>query len=184
MTSPGDAPGHQKYQQLLRIAAAEPAVRMAVVHPCDEVALQGAVEAARLRLIVPVLVGPAERIRHVAAEHHLDISGFELVGTAHSHESASRAVALVTAGQAEALMKGSLHTDELMAAVVAREGGLRTGRRVSHCFVMDVLTHPEALIITDAAVNIAPTSMRRSTSRRMRSTSPMRLESKRCASRC
>src|SRR6202012_3350542 len=105
----------------------------------------------------PVLVGPEARIRTVAREAGLDVGGLEIIATEHSHASAAKAVELVTAGQAEALMKGSLHTDELMGAVVARDAGLRTARRISHCFIMDVPEHPSALIITDAAVNIAPT---------------------------
>jgi len=118
--------------------------------------LQGAVEAARLGLIAPILVGPPERIRGLAERAGLDISGFPLMESAHSHDSAEKAVELVREGKAEALMKGSLHTDELMSAVVARETGIRTARRISHCFVMDVPGHKDPLIITDAAVNIAP----------------------------
>ena len=129
----------------------------AIAHPCDEASLESAVEAAKLKLIVPILVGPEAKIREAAAKAGLDISGFEIVDAAHSHDSASKAVELVRCGRAEALMKGSLHTDELMAAVVARETGLRTARRISHCFIMDVPDHEDALIITDAAVNIAPT---------------------------
>ena len=129
---------------------------MAVAHPCDDVSLRGAIEAHKLGLIEPILVAPPERIRNAAKEADLDISGFELVGSAHSHDSAAKAVGLVTAGRVEALMKGSLHTDELMGAVVAREGGIRTERRISHCFIMDVPGHADPLIITDAAVNIAP----------------------------
>jgi phosphate acetyltransferase len=128
-----------------------------VVHPCDEVSLQGAVEAARLGLIQPVLVGPAERIRRAADRGGLDIGGTEIVASEYSHDSARKAVELVTAGRVEALMKGSLHTDELMGAVVSRQSGIRTARRISHCFIMDVPRHPDALIVTDAAVNIAPT---------------------------
>ena len=128
----------------------------AVAHPCDEVSLKGAVEAARLGLIAPILVGPPDRIRAVAERAGLDISGFPLKESAHSHDSAEKAVELVREGKAEALMKGSLHTDELMGAVVARETGIRTARRISHCFVMDVPGHKDPLIITDAAVNIAP----------------------------
>ncbi|PPQ35020.1 phosphate acetyltransferase [Rhodopila globiformis] len=146
-----------KYQQLIALAQSQPAVRTAVVHPCDDVSLQSAIEARKLRLIEPILVGPAERVRNVAATEGLDIAGLEIVNAEHSHHSAAKAVELVRAGQAEALMKGSLHTDELMAAVVAREGGIRTARRISHCFIMDVPGHGDALIITDAAVNIAPT---------------------------
>ena len=113
-------------------------------------------EAAQLGLIDPILVGPPARIRDAAGLAKADISRFPLVESAHSHDSAAKAVALVREGKAEALMKGSLHTDELMGAVVARETGIRTARRISHCFVMDVPGHPDPLIITDAAVNIAP----------------------------
>jgi phosphate acetyltransferase len=147
---------NERYQRLLRHAQALPPVTTAVAHPCDEVSLQGAVEAARLGLIAPILVGPPERIRGLAERAGLDISGFPLMESAHSHDSAEKAVELVREGKAEALMKGSLHTDELMSAVVARETGIRTARRISHCFVMDVPGHKDPLIITDAAVNIAP----------------------------
>jgi phosphate acetyltransferase len=129
---------------------------VAVAHPCDDVSLRGAIEAHKLGLIEPILVAPPERIRSTSKEAGLDVSGFELVESAHSHDSAAKAVGLVTAGRVEALMKGSLHTDELMGAVVAREGGIRTERRISHCFIMDVPGHEQPLIITDAAVNIAP----------------------------
>ncbi len=148
---------HEKYQRLVQAAQALPAIKVAVAHPCDDVSLQGAVEAARLRLIEPILVGPAERIRSVAKAAGLEIGAMDIVASEHSHDSAAKAVGLVTAGRVEALMKGSLHTDELMGAVVAREAGIRTARRISHCFVMDVPHHPNALIITDAAVNIVPT---------------------------
>src|SRR5262249_40240046 len=131
-------------------------VTTAVAHPCDEVSLEGAVEAAKLKLIVPILVGPTAKIHAVGAQHGIDLSGFEIVDAEHSHDAATKAVELVRTGRAEALMKGSLHTDELMGAAVSREGGLRTARRISHCFIMDVPSHPQALIITDAAVNIAP----------------------------
>src|SRR5215468_6398593 len=149
-------PSKERYERLLSHAQGLPPVTTAVAHPCDEVSLKGAVEAARLGLIAPILVGPPDRVHDVAERAGLDISGFPLVESAHSHDSAEKAVALVREGKAEALMKGSLHTDELMGAVVAREGGIRTSRRISHCFVMDVPGHPDALIITDAAVNIAP----------------------------
>jgi phosphate acetyltransferase len=128
-----------------------------VAHPCDRSSLQGAVEAAELGLIRPLLVGPRERIVAVADECGLRIDDYPLIDAPHSHAAASKAVELVREGRAGAIMKGSLHTDELMAAVVGREGGLRTERRVSHCFVMDVPGHENALIITDAAINIAPT---------------------------
>ena len=147
---------HERYDRLLRAAKQLPPVTAAVAHPCDEVSLKGALEAARLGLIAPILVGPPDRVRDVAQQAELDISGFPLKASAHSHDSAAKAVELVREGKAEALMKGSLHTDELMGAVVARDGGIRTARRISHCFVMDVPGHKDPLIITDAAVNIAP----------------------------
>ena len=134
-----------------------PPVVTAVVHPCDRESLLGAMEAARRGLIVPVLVGPEARIRGVAAEHGVDLTGVRVVGTEHSHEAAARAVAMARAGEVEALMKGALHTDELMSAVLSTTSGLRTDRRVSHVFVMDVPTYPKPLLITDAAINIAPT---------------------------
>lgn len=148
---------HEKYQRLIKAAQALPTIKVAVAHPCDDVSLQGAIEAARLGLIEPILVGPVERIRNVAKAAGLDIGAMEIVASEHSNNSAAKAAGLVTAGRVEALMKGSLHTDELMGAVVAREAGIRTARRISHCFVMDVPRHPNALIITDAAINIAPT---------------------------
>jgi phosphate acetyltransferase len=147
---------HQKYERLIATAKARPSIVTAVVHPCDEVSLGSSVEAARLGLIVPVLVAPPARLREIVARDGIDIAGFEIIEAAHSHDAAAKAVELVRSGRAEALMKGSLHTDELMGAVVARETGIRTARRISHCFVMDVPGHDQALIITDAAVNIAP----------------------------
>jgi phosphate acetyltransferase len=152
-----EKPVHEKFARLVATAQAHAPVRTAVVHPCDQVSLESAVEAARMKLVLPVLVGSEARIREVAAEHGFDIGGFEIVDAPHSHAAAVKAVELVRAGKAEALMKGSLHTDELMGAVVARETGLRTARRISHCFIMDVPGHDDALIITDAAVNVAPT---------------------------
>ncbi len=148
---------HEKYQRLLQLAKTLPPVVTAVAHPCDESSLSGAVDAAKLGLIKPILVGPKQKIEAVAKAARLDISGYELVDAPHSNAAAARAVELVRAGKAEALMKGSLHTDELMAEVVKKDTGLRTARRISHCFVMDVPSHPDALIISDAAVNIAPT---------------------------
>ncbi|HUM12617.1 MAG TPA: phosphate acetyltransferase [Myxococcaceae bacterium] len=148
---------HEKYLQLINQAKAVRPTVTAVAHPCDESSLQAAVEAARLGLIEPILIGPATRLREVAERAGLDLSPFRQVDSAFSHESAARAVGLVRSGQAEVLMKGSLHTDELMAEVVKRDTGLRTARRLSHCFIMDVPGHAEPLIITDAAVNIAPT---------------------------
>jgi len=149
------AQGHAKFRALVERAQKLAPVRTAIAHPCDEVAIESAVEGALLKLIEPVLVGPASRIREAAAR--FDIDSFELIDAEHSHDSAAKAVAEVRAGRCGALMKGSLHTDEFMAAVVARETGLRTSRRISHCFIMDVPGHPDPLIITDAAVNVAPT---------------------------
>lgn len=144
------------FAKLLRACEGLEPVRCAVVHPCDRDSLRGAIEAARRNLIVPVLVGPEAKIRAVAAAEKIDIRPFTLVPTEHSNAAAARAVAMVHAGTVEALMKGSLHTDELMAEVVAADGGLRTGRRISHVFVIDVPTYPRLLMVTDAAVNIAP----------------------------
>jgi len=148
---------HEKYQRLIATAKTLKPVLTAVVHPCDESSLAGVVDAARLALIKPILVGPRAKIEAVAKQFSLDITGFELIDAPHSAAAATTAVELVRAGKAEALMKGSLHTDELMAAVVKKDTGLRTARRISHCFVMDVPAYKEALIISDAAVNIAPT---------------------------
>ena len=129
----------------------------AVAHPCEESALSGAVEAANLRIIIPILVGPRDKIEAVARSAGIDLSSFQIVDAPHSNASAAKAVELVRTAQAELLMKGSLHTDELMAAVVSREGGLRTGRRISHVFVMDIPTYHKVLIVTDGAINISPT---------------------------
>ena len=148
---------HDKYQKLLDFCKSLPPTPTAVAHPCDQSSLQGAVDAARLGLIAPILVGPRARIEAVAKQHAIDIAGLPIVDAPYSEASAAKAVELVREGKAEALMKGSLHTDELMSAVVKRDTGLRTSRRVSHCFVMDVPSYTETLIVTDAAVNIAPT---------------------------
>jgi phosphate acetyltransferase len=147
----------EKYQKLIEYCRSLPPMPTAVVHPCDRSSLEGALQAAELGLIVPLLVGPEARIRVVADECGLDLTGHALIDAPHSHAAAARAVELVREGTAEAIMKGSLHTDELMSAVLRRENGLRTERRVSHCFIMDVPRHENALIITDAAINIAPT---------------------------
>jgi phosphate acetyltransferase len=147
---------HEKYKRLIEAARAHEPVTTAVAHPCDESSLTGALDAAKLGLIRPILVGPKARIQAAAQKAKLDIAGFEIVDAPHSHAAAAKAVELVREGKAEALMKGSLHTDEIMAAVVKRETGLRTARRVSHCFVLDVPAYESALIISDAAVNIAP----------------------------
>jgi phosphate acetyltransferase len=150
-------PKHEKYQRLIDYCKELPPMPTAVAHPCDKSSLAGALEAGRIGLIAPILVGPRERIEAVANENGLSLGAVPIIEAAYSQASAAAAVALVREGKAEALMKGSLHTDELMGAVVKRETGLRTARRVSHCFVMDVARHPDALIISDAAVNIAPT---------------------------
>ncbi len=146
----------ERYDRLVRAAQHLPPVITAVAHPCDQISIEGVVEAAKLGLIAPILVGPPARVRDAAHQAQADISNFPLEELAHSHDSAAKAVALVRQGKAEALMKGSLHTDELMGAVVARDSGIRTARRISHCFVMDVPGHKDPLIITDAAVNITP----------------------------
>ena len=148
---------HENYQRLINAAKTLPPVATAVAHPCDASSLSGAIDAAKLGLITPILVGPKTRIEAVAQSCQLDLSPYEIVDAPHSHAAAAKAVELVRAGRAEVLMKGSLHTDELMAAVVHKDTGLRTARRISHCFVMDVPNHPDPLIISDAAVNIAPT---------------------------
>ncbi|WP_373987048.1 phosphate acetyltransferase [Duganella sp. BuS-21] len=145
------------YDRLIAAARQVGPVTVAVAHPCDRSALEAALDAAALGLITPILVGPKARITRAAEEAQLDISALTLIDTEHSHASAARAVQLVREGQAAALMKGSLHTDELMGAVVSTATGLRTARRLSHCFVMDVPGRAEPLIITDAAVNINPT---------------------------
>ena len=147
---------HEKLRHLITRASRLEPVATAIVHPCDDASLRSAVQAAALGLIVPIFVGPADRISTIASAAGLDIGSYELVDSEHSHAAAAAAVAIVRAGRAQALMKGSLHTDELMGAVVAGDRGLRTARRISHCFIMDVPGHSDALIITDAAVNIAP----------------------------
>jgi phosphate acetyltransferase len=148
---------HEKYDRLVAVAQSVPRLKVAVAHPCDPASLGAVFEAVELDLIEPILVGPQAKIAACAEALNKDLSNIRIVEAPHSHAAAERAVDLVRAGEAEALMKGSLHTDELMGAVVRREGGLRTARRISHCFVMDVPGHEGPLIITDAAVNIAPT---------------------------
>ena len=146
-----------RFAVLLNACDGLPPMPCAVAHPCSPDALQGAVDAARHQLITPILIGPEARIRAVAAEARVDLTPYRLIPTEHSHESAEVAVALVRSGEARMLMKGSLHTDELLSAVVNRTNGLRTARRLSHCFVIAVPTYPRAIIVTDAAINIAPT---------------------------
>jgi phosphate acetyltransferase len=147
---------HEKYERLIVAAKGLRAVTTAVAHPCDETSLRGALEAAHAGMIIPTLVGPKEKLVGLAKSLGLDIEGVEIVDVPHSLAAAEKAVELVRVGKAELLMKGSLHSDELLGAVTKRETGLRTGRRISHVFVMDVPTHPQTLFITDAAVNIAP----------------------------
>ena len=151
------ATGTGKYEALLERCKSLAPIPTAVAHPCEATALAGAVEAAQLGLIVPILVGPSAKIGATASNAKIDIGRFQIVDAPHSVAAATKAVALVQEGKAELLMKGSLHTDELMAAIVSREGGLRTGRRISHVFVMDVPTYHKVLIVTDGAINIAPT---------------------------
>ncbi|HUK07244.1 MAG TPA: phosphate acetyltransferase [Stellaceae bacterium] len=147
---------HAKYERLIARAKQLSPMPTVVAHPCDETSLRGAIEAAEAGIIVPTLVGPEDKIRAAAEKAKLDIGKFEIAHAEHSHAAAAKAVALVRSGRGELLMKGSLHTDELLHEVAAHETGLRTARRISHVFIMDVPTYPEALFITDAAVNIAP----------------------------
>ena len=147
---------HQRHRDLLARAAGT-ALPVAVAHPCDAASLRAAVEGAAAGLIDPILVGPAAKIRAAAALAQLDITAFRLVDEPHSQAAATRAVALVRSGEAALLMKGSLHTDELIRAVIAHDTGLRTARRLSHVYVMDVPSYPRALLLTDAAVNVRPT---------------------------
>jgi phosphate acetyltransferase len=148
--------GTGKYEQLLLRCRTLPPIATAVAHPCEATALAGAVDAGTKGLILPILVGPIAKMREIASANRIDLAGVRLVDASHSHASAAAAVALVRSGEAEVLMKGSLHTDELLGAVVARETGLRTGRRISHAFLMDVPTYHKVLVVTDAAINIAP----------------------------
>jgi phosphate acetyltransferase len=148
---------YARLQALVSRAKGLAAIDMAVVHPCDLESLKGALMAAEAGLIDPILIGPEAKIRAIAEEHTLDVSKYRIVNVKHSHESAAMAVTLIRNGDAEAIMKGSLHTDELMAEVVSRAAGLRTSRRISHVFLMDVPTYPRPIMITDAAINIAPT---------------------------
>jgi phosphate acetyltransferase len=156
--SPAAAPAqtHAKYERLIADAKQVPPATTIVVHPCDETSLRGAADAATARIIIPILVGPKAKIAAAARQHKVDISRFEIVDAAHTEDAAARAVELIHEGKGELLMKGSLHTDELMRAVTASATGLRTARRISHVFIMDVPTYPETLFITDAAINIFP----------------------------
>ena len=154
--APADHPPESKYERLVAKAKQVAAAPTIVVHPCDESSLRGPVEAAALGIIKPILVGPAARIKKVASEHGIKISDFQVIDAPHSEAAAERAVELVHEGKGELLMKGSLHTDELMRAVTNSKTGLRTARRISHVFIMDVPTYPETLFVTDAAINIFP----------------------------
>jgi phosphate acetyltransferase len=147
---------HEKYDRLIAIAQRVEPLSTAVAQPCDESSLRGAIEARDAGLITPILVGPKEKVIEISRSFGLRVDGLQLVDVPHSHAAAARAVEIVRAGKAEMLMKGSLHSDELLSAVTSRDTGLRTGRRISHVFVMDVPTHPQTLFVTDAAVNIAP----------------------------
>jgi phosphate acetyltransferase len=151
----GDPP-RSKYERLIARAKQVPAATTVVVHPCEETALRGPVEAAQAGIIVPILVGPAAKIAAVAREHRLDIDRFEIVDAPHSEAAAAKAVELIHESKGELLMKGSLHTDELMREVTSSKTGLRTARRISHVFILDVPTYSETLFITDAAINIFP----------------------------
>ena len=146
----------ENYQRLIAAVTALPATPTTVAHPCDESSLTGAIDAAKMGIITPILVGPRHKITRAAAAANLDIAAYEVIDAEHSHAAAEKAVALIREGRAEMLMKGSLSTDELLGAVVKRDTGLRTARRLSHCFIMDVPGHTNVLIITDAAINIFP----------------------------
>lgn len=148
---------HDRFRQLIEQCSAGEPVPTAVAHPCSVAAIVAAVEAAEAGLIDPILVGPEAKIRKAAEDAGKNIDSYRLTPANHSHDAASKAVALVRDGTARLLMKGSLHTDELMGAVVSTATGLRTERRLSHAYLMDVPDHPTPLIITDAAINITPT---------------------------
>jgi phosphate acetyltransferase len=154
--APADHPPESKYERLVARAKKVAAAQTIVVHPCDESSLRGSIEAAELGIIKPILVGPAAKIKKVAGEHGIKISDFQVIDAPHSEAAAERAVELVHEGKGELLMKGSLHTDELMRAVTNSKTGLRTARRISHVFIMDVPTYPDTLFLTDAAINIVP----------------------------
>lgn len=154
-----NAPHQNSFEDLLAATAPLDPIPTAIVHPVDAASLEGALAARDHTLITPILVGPRARIEAAAKEAELDISGLEIVHTEHSHDSAEMSVKLVHEGRAQALMKGALHTDEVMSAAVNKSTGLRTARRMSHVFVLDVPTYPKPLLITDAAINIYPDLM-------------------------
>jgi phosphate acetyltransferase len=154
--SASETPHQSKYERLIARAKAAPAVSAIAVHPCDESSLRGVVDTAQAGIIEVILVGPATKIKETAAKHNLDISGFEIVDAPHSEAAAAKAVEMIHAARGEVLIKGSLHTDELMRSVTAKATGLRTDRRISHVFVMDVPVYADTLFVTDAAINIFP----------------------------
>jgi len=155
-TQMAEATRPSKYDRLIVAAKAAPTVTTIVVHPCDETSLRGAMDAAEAGIIKPIFVGPTSKIKSAAAQHNINISGVEIIDAAHSEEAAAKGVELIQAAKGQILMKGSLHTDELMRSVTAKGTGLRTDRRISHVFVMDVPTYAETIFVTDAAINIFP----------------------------
>ncbi|WP_283813257.1 phosphate acetyltransferase [Bradyrhizobium sp. Leo121] len=152
----GEVRPHTKYDRLIAATKAVPPVPTIVVHPCDETSLRGALDSAEAGIIRPLLVGPEAKIRNTASKHGLDIASVEIIDVPHSDAAAAKGVELIHAAKGEMLMKGSLHTDELMRSVTAKATGLRTDRRISHVFVMDVPAYPDTLLVTDAAINIFP----------------------------
>src|ERR1700716_279285 len=151
-----ETPSASKYDRLIAAAQAVPSAPTIIVHPCDETSLRGVIDSAAARIIRPVLVGPERKIRDTASKYGLDISGIEIVDAPHSDAAAAKGVELIHAAKGEMLMKGSLHTDELMRSVTAKAGGLRTERRISHVFIMDVPAYADTLLVTDAAINLFP----------------------------
>jgi phosphate acetyltransferase len=149
-------PPYSKYERLIALAKQVPPAATVVAHPCDETSLRGVTEAAKAGIVIPILVGPAAKITAVAQQHGIEIGRYELVDAPHSEAAAAKAVELIHESRGELLMKGSLHTDELMREVASSKTGLRTARRISHVFIMDVPTHADTLFITDAAINIFP----------------------------
>ncbi|TMJ04537.1 MAG: phosphate acetyltransferase [Alphaproteobacteria bacterium] len=154
--NPATRAPHAKYERLIAAAKEVAPATTIAVYPCDETSLRGCVDAAEAGIIAPILIGPALKLASVAREYKLDIARFEVVDAEHGEAAAAKAVELIHQGKGELLMKGSLHTDELMRAVTSSTKGLRTARRISHVFIMDVPTHPDTLFITDAAINIFP----------------------------
>src|SRR5262245_17615600 len=153
---PASQPPRANYERLIVTAKEVPPATLVVVHPCDETSLRGAVDAAEAGIIKPILVGPVPKIANVARQFDLDIARYEVIDTPHSEAASARGVQLIHEGKGELLMKGSLHTDELMREVTSVKTGLRTARRISHVFIMDVPSHADTLFITDAAINIFP----------------------------